>query len=367
MSGVVRDPVALLEGTLRIYSPTGRERHLAAYLTSSMKQLGYRKVRIDRAGNAVGVTGSGGASVLLCGHMDTVPGDLPVLRKGGKVFGRGASDAKSALCALMVAGSRVSDAKLSVTFVGATEEEGSSVGIQEIIRSKKHYDYAVFGEPSGASRLAIGYRGRFGMHLTIETEGGHAASPWAYVSAVEEFVSILAALRRFEDEKSVSGDHFRSLSISPTLVRAGTYHNVIPPACEASFDVRLPPGRVSKEVERELQRIIAGSSREGTRVKVEFDEATEAYEADPNSTLVRSFQRAIILKLGGRPVFVRKTSSGDMNTFAAATRAQCMTYGPADSKLSHTAAEAVSVRDYLDSIEVVTEALKQLEGLSSKA
>jgi [amino group carrier protein]-lysine/ornithine hydrolase len=104
-----------------------------------------------------------------------------------------------------------------------------------------------------------------------------------------------------------------------------------------------------------------------TRVSVEFDEATEAYEADPNSTLVRSFQRAIILKLKDRPVFVRKTSSGDMNTFASATRAQCVTYGPADSKLSHTDGEAVSVEDCLNSIEVLTEALKQLERLSISA
>lgn len=363
MSGVVSDPVALLVGALRIYSPTGEEAGVARYLRSQMKLLGYRKVRIDRAGNAIGEIGRGGARVLLCGHMDTVPGRLPVVRRGGKVFGRGASDAKSALCALMVAGSRVSDAGLSVTFVGATEEEGSSKGIQEIIESKKHYDYAVFGEPSGANRLAIGYRGRFGMRIVIETEGGHAASPWAYVSALDEFNSVLAALRKVEGERSVAGDHFRSLSISPTLVEAGTYHNVIPPICRAAFDVRLPPGLPSAEVQREVKKAIEGSCREGTRVKVEFDEATEPYEADPNSTLVRSFQRAIILKLKDRPVFVRKTSSGDMNTFASATGAECVTYGPADSKLSHTDGEAVDVKDYAASIDVLTEAMRQLERL----
>ncbi len=364
MSGVVSDPVALLEGALKIYSPTGKEAHLASYLVSKMKQLGYRKVRTDRAGNAVGEIGAGGAAVLLCGHMDTVPGKLPVTRNSGKVFGRGAADAKSALCALMVAGSRAFDARLSLTFAGATEEEGNSKGIQAIIASKNRHKFAVFGEPSGANRLAVGYRGRFGMRLTIETEGGHAASPWAYVSALDEFNSILGALKEFEAKMSAGVDHFRSLSISPTLVQSGTYHNVIPPICKAEFDIRLPPGHTSAQAQREIREIIAGSHREKTDVVVEFDEATEAYEADPNSTLVRAFQRAIILKLKDKPVFVRKTSSGDMNTFAAATGAQCVTYGPADSKLSHTDEEAVSVDDYLDSIEVLSEALKQLETLS---
>ncbi len=367
MSGVVPDPVALLAGALKIYSPTGEESGLARHLASKMKQLGYRKVRIDGAGNAVGEIGSGGASVLLCGHMDTVPGNLPVARRAGKMFGRGAADAKSALCALLVAGSRASDAALSVTFVGATQEEGDGEGIDAVIRSSRRYDYAVFGEPSGANRVAIGYRGRFGVRLTIETEGGHAASPWAYVSAVDEFFSILSALKRFQASKSRADDHFRSLSISPTLVEAGTYHNVIPPVCRADFDVRLPPGLAAAAVKRDLKQVIAGSHKGRTRVAVEFEEATEAYEADPNSTLVRSFQRAIILKLKDKPVFVRKTSSGDMNTFAAATGAECVTYGPADSKLSHTDGEAVSVKDYLDSIEVVTESLRQLERLSKRA
>ena len=364
MSGVALDSVALLEGALKIYSPTGSEAALAQYLCKQMKRLGYRKVRTDKAGNAVGEIGQGGPSVLLCGHMDTVPGKLPVVRKDGKLFGRGASDAKSALCALMVAGSRLADSSLSVTFVGATEEEGSSKGIQAVIDSKKHYDYGVFGEPSGASRLAIGYRGRFEMRLTIETQGGHAASPWAYVSALDEFQSVLAALRKYENEKATPDDHFRSLSISTTLVEAGTYHNVIPPVCRASFDVRLPPSLPSTSVERDLRTVVAQSHREGTRIAVEFDEATEAYEADPNSRLVRSFQRAIILRLKAKPVFVRKTSSGDMNTFASATGATCVTFGPADSKLSHTDGEAVTIKDYEDSIDVLTEAMGQLEKLN---
>jgi len=363
MSAVATDPVALLEGALKIYSPTGSEAGIAKYLCAHMKRLGYRKVRTDRAGNAVGEIGKGGPTVLLCGHMDTVPGKLPVSKKEGKLFGRGASDAKSALCALMVAGSRLSNSGLSVTFVGATEEEGSSKGIQAVIDYKKRYEYAVFGEPSGANRLAIGYRGRFGMRLTVETEGGHAASPWAYVSAFDEFQSLLASLRKYEAEKSTPGDHFRSLSVSTTLVEAGTYHNVIPPVCSASFDVRLPPGLSAAQAQRELKELLH-SEKERTRVTVEFDEATEAYEADPNSTLVRSFQRAVILKLKEKPVFVRKTSSGDMNTFASATGAECVTYGPADSKLSHTDGEAVALKDYADSIDVLSEAMGQLEKLS---
>jgi LysW-gamma-L-lysine carboxypeptidase len=358
------DPVALLEGALEIYSPTEKESRLAAYLCERMKSYGYQRVKIDKAGNAIGEIGAGAKSILLCGHMDTIPGTLPVMREGDMLYGRGAADAKSALCALLIAGSRASGAGVRLTFAGVTQEEGDSLGIQTIIKSGSTYDYAIFGEPSGAHRVNLGYRGRFNMHLTIRTQGGHAASPWAHVSAVDEFYSILGALRKYEASMSVADDHFRSLSVSPTLVEAGSFHNVIPPICKATFDVRLPPRTSAAKIEEELRRIVEASHRDRTSVSTEFDEHTDPYEADPSSTLVRSFQRAIILKLKGRPVFVRKTSTGDMNTLASVTGAECVTYGPADSQLSHTDREGVSIGDYLDSIEVLAEAIKQVEILN---
>ncbi len=367
MSGMGPDPVGLLIGALRIYSPTAEERKLATYLCAKMKQLGYRRIRVDKAGNAIGEIGGGAKKVLLCGHMDTVPGRLPVKKTGGTVFGRGASDAKSPLCALLVAGSRARDAGVHLTFVGATREESDSLGIQTIIKSGKRYDYAVFGEPSGAGRLTLGYRGRVSLKITIKTEGGHAGSPWAHVSALDEFSSVIAGLRKYEQARQVEGDHYRSLSVSPTLVEAGSYHNIVPPICKATFDIRLPPGTSSAGVEDALRGVVRESLREGTSVVVEFGEATEAYDADPNSVLVRSFQRAILLKLNSRPVFVRKTGTGDMNTLAVSMKAECVTYGPADSQLSHTDREAVSVKDYLDSIEVIAEAVRQIGTLGLSA
>ncbi|MDG6898686.1 MAG: M20/M25/M40 family metallo-hydrolase [Nitrososphaerota archaeon] len=357
------DPLELLTEAVRIYSPTGRESRLADYLCSKMKKLGYNRVRLDEAGNALGEIGDGDSSLLLCGHMDTVPGEIPVKETGGHLYGRGAADAKAALCAMLFAGASATGTGLRVTFAGVVHEEGDSLGVQTLIKSRKSYDYAVFGEPSGAARLTVGYRGRVAMKLSLSTEGGHAGSPWARVSALDELYSVITALRKLE-ANTPHGDHFRSISISPTIVTAGTYHNVVPPNCDATFDIRLPPGTSGARAVREAGAIVRGSVKEGTRVKFEFDEVTEAYEADPNSTLCRAFQRAVITKLRKRPVLVRKTGTGDMNTLASAMRIQCLTYGPGESDLSHTNHECVSVKDYLDSVEVLRESIKQIPALA---
>ena len=109
---------------------------------------------------------------------------------------------------------------------------------------------------------------------------------------------------------------------------------------------------------------VAHQTDEGVKIDIRPGEATEAYAVDTGSRLVRAFQRAILLKLKTRPGLVRKTGTGDMNTFAQRNHAECVTYGPGLSRTSHTDGEMVRVRDYLSSIEVLKEAIRQLKALS---
>ena len=359
------DPIGLLLSSLRVYSPTNEEAEYASFLADAVSHLGYSKVRIDRAGNVLGGIGHGPIELLLCGHMDTVPGRLPVKRVRGWVYGRGAADAKSPLCALALAGAAAADSGVRVTFAGVTQEEGEGAGRETLMRSGAMFDFAVFGEPSGAEKITIGYRGRVCVYVKVKTTGGHAGSPWANKSAFDEFNSALSRLKEYERTKEAEGDHFRSLTITPTLVRAGSYHNVIPGLCEATLDLRLPPSISSSDALKAV-RSAAQDTGPGVDIEVTFGEPTEAYEADPSSVLVRAFQRAILLRLKTRPTLVRKTGTGDMNTFALRRGVSCVTYGPGISRSSHTDDEAVEEKDYLASIEVLKEAILQLGGLGAK-
>ena len=68
-----------------------------------MRALGY-DAHVDGAGNAVGTRGTGEREIVLLGHIDTVPGEVPVRIEDGVLFGRGAVDAKGPLAAFVVAG-----------------------------------------------------------------------------------------------------------------------------------------------------------------------------------------------------------------------------------------------------------------------
>ena len=96
---------ALILDVLNAYSPSGSEQGVAKIIFDELSSTGL-KPEYDEAGNVICSTGPSsdeGKSVLLCGHMDTVPGELPVRRDGDLAFGRGACDAKGPLMSLLFA------------------------------------------------------------------------------------------------------------------------------------------------------------------------------------------------------------------------------------------------------------------------
>lgn len=359
--------IQLLLDALNVYSPTMKEGRLSRMLQERMRGLGFRNVRTDSAGNAIGEVGKGRPHLLLCGHMDTVPGRIPVREEGDRVYGRGATDAKSPMCAMISAAAAHRDGPVHITMACVTREEGDSLGIHTLIDSGGDYDAAVFGEPGGAHRVAVGYRGRVEVTLTVATSGGHAASSWAHQSAVDQALALLSKLKAYEKGRSSGEDHYRSLNISLTMIRGGSFSNVIPRSCKLTLDVRLPPGTSSDSVESDLRAMVEEHSRlsPGANFNLEFAEPTEAYEAPTDSVVVRSFQRSILTNLRTKPAFTHKTGTGDMNTLAERMKIPCVTYGPGDSRLEHTDNEYVEISDYQNSVSVLRGVFREFRSLST--
>src|SRR5258708_28394095 len=90
------DAIALLEGLVSIYSPTGQEAEAVRHLVEQMQAAGLR-AHVDAAGNAIGECGDGPESVVLLGHIDTVPGFIAVRRDHDGSYGRGAVHANRPL------------------------------------------------------------------------------------------------------------------------------------------------------------------------------------------------------------------------------------------------------------------------------
>jgi len=347
---------------VELYSPTGQEAEIAKFLVEEMASRGLA-AKIDGAGNAVGEYGVEGPTFLLCGHMDTVPGELPVKIDGNKLYGRGAVDAKPALAAMVsAAGVLVADgfpARLIV--VGAVDEEGKGRGVKHLIAGGVQADYAVFGEPSGLDSVTIGYKGSIHLKVTCRTGTGHSSAPWLSKNAVEEALEVWRALQKihFPEEKPES--KFYSITSAVTEIHGGGSSSTIPPLCKLHTDFRLPPAVPPKRLLEEVHRAIEtyASTHEGVQVYVEVEDSCEPYEADPNSLLVRGLSWGIRDVVGKPATLLRKTGTGDMNLLGEVLKIPMVTYGPGDSRLDHTPDECIDLDEYRNGIKILCQGLRR--------
>lgn len=355
------DPVSLLEEILKIYTPSGREEPLSRFLAEEMRNLGFDNVRVDRVNNVIGTIGSGSPSILLCGHMDTVPGIQPVRVVDNLVFGRGVVDAKSSLAAMIVAASRFIDkgdfGKIMVS--GVVDEEGRGTGIRELIKDGVRNDYAIFGEPSGIENITIGYKGRVSLTIICKTASVHASAPWMSQNAIEKAFEVWNAISAYVSERKDENSRFNSLTACITKIRGGTAHNVLPGTCRITTDIRVPPQMSCSTVYEGIMEMVGRfqSDLSFPKIEIEVGDMTEPFETDKNSPIVRALTMAIFETTKKRPLLLKKTGTGDMNAFGHAFKVPVVTYGPGNPHLSHTHKEGVEISEYLSSIEIYHKAI----------
>ena len=165
-----------LFGLVERYSPSGEEGAAVAWLVKRMQALGYQRAFVDGAGNAVGVMGSGPRQGVLLGHIDSVPGKIPVRVEAGILHGRGSVDAKGPLAAFVDAVARLGVVDgWQFVVIGAVDEERDSTGARYVSNCYQP-DFAIIGEPSHWERVTIGYKGSSWAGLFVHRPRTHSAS-----------------------------------------------------------------------------------------------------------------------------------------------------------------------------------------------
>ena len=361
--------VHLLTRMLEIYSPSGKEEEISNFLAKEMKSLGFY-VRKDDVGNVVGETGRRKPIILLCGHMDTVPGHIPIRVENNQLYGRGAVDAKASLAAMIIASSTLVKGKLpgKVLVVGVVDEEGEGRGIKHLLESGISPDYAIFGEPSGVENITIGYKGRLRLKITCKTRAGHSAAPWLFENAVEKAIEIWRVIQELHLPQERLESRFYSITSCLTKIRGGEESPTVPSKCDIYTDLRIPPQLTSQQVFEEVSRKIKQyqTANLGVSVRVKIEDLIDPFEVDPSSPLVRAISWAIRKVKSSSARLLRKTGTGDMNVLGNALKTPVVTYGPGDSRLDHTPNEHIEIQEYLDSVQVYREAVMKLLKLHEK-
>ncbi|MEJ2260997.1 MAG: M20/M25/M40 family metallo-hydrolase [Nitrosopumilaceae archaeon] len=363
-----RFAVKMLEKALRLYTPSLNERAMAEFLADKCDDLGFEDIHIDEVGNILAKKGSGSPTILLCGHMDVVPGKVKVRKEGDSLYGRGASDAKAPLMAMLFAAASIQNNNGTVIFVGAVDEEGNATGIKNLVKKEMDIDYAIFGEPSGIKQVTIAYKGRLAINLKITAkDSSHASAPWLSKNAIEESMIFTTELKKALEGGQEEKSKGMLLTATLTEITGGTSHNVTPKECEATMDIRIPVDMNCKTVEQKIATLVKNiSERQQIEAFYSILDETEPFEAPHNSPIVRAFTLGVMDVEHSRPTLIRKTGTGDMNVIGNQWNIPVVTYGPGDPHEAHTIDEKVSIDEYLRGIEILKKTLQHLKRLHDR-
>jgi LysW-gamma-L-lysine carboxypeptidase len=341
--------IALLYDLVSIPSTSTNEAAAVAFLIEWMAAHGLT-TEIDGAGNAIGRIGTGDRHIVLLGHIDTVPGEIPVRFEGGVLHGRGSVDAKGPLATFAAAAvqAAVRDPGLRITVIGAVGEENiGSVGARQI-STWPAPDYCIIGEPSGWDAVCLGYRGSITATYRVRQESRHTAGPGE--ASAEKVVAFWNAL--VAETIARNGDAAGFTALTPAIRDIGTKHDGLTDEAWIHIGLRLPPNADVEGLLRHMQ----DWSVDGEFTVHGVQEGVRSTKQIP---LVPPFLRAI-RAAGGSPRFTVKLGTSDMTVVGPVWQCPILAYGPGDAALDHTPEERQVLDEYLKAVSILTDVLVAL-------
>lgn len=259
--------VSLCQELIRHPSLSGQESPVAGVVEGAMRALGYDSVEVDDCGSVIGtVRGhADGPTVLMDAHMDVVPIDAPEMWRrdpfggevdGGRIWGRGATDVKGSLAALVRAVGTLDRSALQgniIVSAGVAEESAEGYALSWAL-AERPVDRVVICEPTMLA-VGLGHKGR--ARLIIETAGvaAHSSRPDRGVNAVGRMMPVLARLNALEPRHdSLLGDGLTEVIGIESLPTIPT--STVPHVCRVTLDRRLVRGETPESVMAELRSLL---------------------------------------------------------------------------------------------------------------
>lgn len=283
-------------------SVTGSEGLIKSYLERTFRDIGLdtsvQHVDSDRY-NVIGKLGEGPVKLMLCTHQDVIPSldedkwtthPFEAVSKDGRIYGRGSTDAKGSMAAMMEAVSRLKDKEFSgsVAIAAVVEEEtGRSIGARKLLEAYQP-QACVIGEPTELE-VAIAHKGALRPSITIHGTAAHASSPDRGVNAIIYMGKLLITLNSYAYRVRRNRDLLLGRSSSEaTMIIGGERINVIPEQCTVCIDRRLVANESIDWAYEDLRKVILRfSKRYRLKVDMELLSSYPASKTDENEPIVK--------------------------------------------------------------------------------
>ncbi|WP_436348402.1 ArgE/DapE family deacylase [Natronorubrum sp. FCH18a] len=260
------------------------EDHPGFFRTSSYDDHGYE----GRENAVATVPGAGdGPTLALSGHIDVVPADpesawesdpWTLRRDGDEIYGRGVSDMKGGVAAILLAVETLADEGIDLAgdlYVQSTieEEAGGVGGLLSVLERGYVPDAAIIPEPFGLPNVGIASAGVMFFDVTVPGKKAHAAWGHQGVSAFDKASHVAAALNELNEERQASIDFPPAYGADPSLeghvtninigvVEGGDWPASVPAEVLMKGRVGWPPGESRADVCEAIEGTIEEAASE---------------------------------------------------------------------------------------------------------
>ena len=338
-------------------------------IAARLKPLGFACERMDsgpdtfRVSNLWAIkrsTHANARTLVFAGHTDVVPtgpmeqwtsDPFTPTHRDGKLYGRGSSDMKASLAAMVVAVEEFvaahADPAVSIAFLLTSDEEGPAVDgtikVCEALQARgERLDWCIVGEPTSVQRtgdmIKNGRRGTMSGKLVVKGVQGHIAYPQLAKNPIHLLSPALAELVTIEWDKGNA--FFPPTSWQVSNIHAGTgASNVIPGECVVDFNFRFCTESTPEQLQQRLSAVL---DKHGLTYDLKWTIGGLPFLTTPGD-LVGAVQRAI-REVTGLETELSTTGGTSDGRFIAQVCPQVIELGPPNATI-HKIDEHVAVAD----------------------
>jgi acetylornithine deacetylase len=351
------------------------EGRIAAYTARVLRDLGLQVFEYEPERGRVSIVGrlhggSGGRSLMLNGHYDTVgidgmPEPFSGAIRDGKLFGRGAYDMKGGLAACIGAVKALVDARVALAgdllIAAVADEEVASIGTQDVLKHW-HVDGTIVTEPTALS-ICLAHKGFVWVEIATRGRAAHGSKPELGIDANLQMATVLQRLSALEHRLGACPPHplVGRPSVHAATLHGGTGWSTYAASCRLQVERRTLPGELEATVLAELAELAAPVGSDDHQPPTLTHVLTRApFEADRQSAVVRAVDVAVRRVLADPPQYIGETPWMDAAFFAAAG-VDTIVVGPAGGG-AHSAEEWVDVDSVMRLAAVLSSAAMEYCG-----